>query len=105
MIHTPVNVGNQPFVLSRNERKLGVESDLVVHYIPPTLRYQADRALGTLGGQSDDEIRARIHEGLTAPVQYDVMHYYFGRTLFSWDDFEGRNPFPYRDMRRSLTHI
>lgn len=99
VIHTPVNVGNQPFVLSRNERKLGVESDLVVHYIPPTLRYQADRALGSLGGQSDDEIRARIREGLTAPVHYDVMHYYFGRTLFSWDDFEGRNPFPYLDLR------
>jgi hypothetical protein len=99
VIHTPVNVGNQPFVLSRNERKLGVQSDVVVHYVSPALQYQADRVLGALGGQSDDELRARISEGLSAPVSYDVFHYYFGRTLFSWSDYGGTDPFPYLDLK------
>ena len=87
VLHAPINIGNQPWVLSRNERKLGIESDLIVHYVPPTLHYRADKALGSLGGDSEAELRARIGAGLTAPLEYDVLHYYFGRTLFSWDDY------------------
>jgi len=32
VLHAPVNIGNQPWVLSRYERKLGVESDFHVNY-------------------------------------------------------------------------
>jgi hypothetical protein len=99
VLHAPTNVGNQPWVLSRNERRLGVESDLVVHYAPPSLLYPADKALGSLGGKSERELRARVMAGLMAPLDYDVLHYYFGRTMFSWDDYENGSPFPYLDLK------
>jgi hypothetical protein len=99
IIHTPSNIGNHPYVLSRHERTHGVESNLVVHYIPPEFLYSADKALGTLGGESDEEIRARITEGLNAPLNYDVLHYYFGRTLFSWDDYSSGSPFLHLDLK------
>src|SRR5207302_723433 len=74
VLHAPVNIGNQPWVLSRHERKLGLDSNLVVHYVSPSLLYPADRALGILGGRSDDDLRARMNAGLTAPLEYDVLH-------------------------------
>lgn len=103
VLHAPVNIGNQPWVLSRHERLLGVQSDLVVHYIPPSLRYPADKALGDLGGKSPEELRARILTGLRAPLDYDVLHFYFGRTIFSWDDYESGSPFRYLDLRIAKT--
>jgi glycosyltransferase involved in cell wall biosynthesis len=99
VLHTPTNIGNQPWILSRNERKLGVESDLVVHYLPPSFLYPADQTLGGLGGKSEQELLARIAAGLKAPLDYDVLHYYFGRTLFSWDDYESGSPFRYLDLK------
>ena len=45
VLHAPVNIGNQPWVLSRHERALGVCSDLVVNY-STWLQYPADRCLG-----------------------------------------------------------
>ena len=103
VLHSPTNVGNQPWVLSRNERKLGIDSDLVVHWVPPSLQYRADRILGTLGGQSPEELRARMTAGLEAPLNYEVLHYYFGRTLFSWDDYPAGSPFRYLDLKLAKT--
>ena len=45
VLHAPVNIGNQPWVLSRQERKLGVKSDLVLNY-NTWINYNADRVLG-----------------------------------------------------------
>jgi hypothetical protein len=103
VLHAPTNIGNQPWVLSRNERRLGVESELVVHFVPPSFLYKADRALSaSAGGRSDDELRARMRAGLRAALDYDVLHYYFGRTLFSWDDYE-HSPFRYLDLKLAKT--
>jgi glycosyltransferase involved in cell wall biosynthesis len=100
VLHTPTNIGNQPWVLSRNERKLGIGSDLIVHFVPPSFLYRCDVTLSdAVGGRSDPELRARMRAGLQAPLDYDVLHYYFGRTLFSWDDYERASPFPYLDVR------
>ena len=44
VLHGPVNVGNQPWVLSRYERLLGAQSDVVVNY-STWLGYQVDRCL------------------------------------------------------------
>src|SRR5580704_13057065 len=93
VLHTPVNIGNQPWVLSRNERKLGVSSELVVHHLPPSFTYRADRALSScVSGRSDEELRARVTAGLMSPLEFDVLHYYFGMTLFSWEDYD-QSPF------------
>ncbi|MGY4472620.1 hypothetical protein ACVILL_000034, partial [Bradyrhizobium sp. USDA 3364] len=44
ILHGPVNVGNQPWVLSRAERQLGASSDVVVRN-DTWLGYSADRML------------------------------------------------------------
>src|ERR1700742_1563211 len=85
VLHGPANVGNQPWELSRAERELGLKSDLVVNY-GTWLHYPSDRILSKPG---DKSFFSRIHRslfGLSAPLRYDVLHYYFGRTFMLWDD-------------------
>ena len=81
VLHGPCNVGNQPWVLSRAERALGVRSDLVVNY-GTWLGYPSDLQLGTCGRKSLKSIVARTAFAATAPFRYDVLHYYFGRSFF-----------------------
>ena len=89
VLHGPVNVGNQPWVLSRAERELGVESDLVVNY-NTWLDYSADRVLGGYGDRSAANLSRRIGFGLSAPFRYDVLHFYFGRSYLFFEDRGGR---------------
>ena len=96
VLHAPVNVGNQAWVLSRYERKLGIESDLIVNYT--TLGYSADKIISRVGGKSSEEVKERLITGLRAPLDYDVFHYYFGRTLLFWDDYVTGNYYPYLDL-------
>jgi glycosyltransferase involved in cell wall biosynthesis len=96
VLHAPVNVGNQPWVLSRHERKLGVQSDLIVNYT--TLGYAADKILSKIGDDSIESMSARFAAAIQAPVDYDVIHYYFGRTLLDWDDYQRGTPFRYLDL-------
>jgi hypothetical protein len=98
VLHGPCNVGNQPWVLSRAERALGVRSDLVVNY-GTWLGYPSDLQLGTCGRKSLKSIVARTAFAATAPFRYDVLHYYFGRSFFCWDDFGPRNPLWFADLR------
>ena len=98
VLHAPVNVGNQPWALSRAERRLGLKSDLVVNY-QTWLGYPSDTQLGTLGGRSLSELARRTWGGIRAPLNYDVMHYYFGRSLMFWDDIPTLNWFPFADLK------
>ncbi len=85
ILHGPVNVGNQPWTLSRAERALGHKSDLVQNY-GTWIGYAADRTLSELG-QDTRETRAAREDFLQlAPLSYDVIHYYFGRSFSLWDD-------------------
>ncbi|MCJ2054911.1 glycosyltransferase [Methylobacterium sp. J-070] len=95
----PSNLGNQPWVLSNHERKLDVESELVVHYIPPVFEYKADRAIGVLGDDSAAALTKRTEMALRAPIEYDVLHSYYGRSLFSWDDLNKPSPYPFLDLK------
>jgi glycosyltransferase involved in cell wall biosynthesis len=96
VLHGPVNVGNQPWVLSRNERALGVKSDLVVNY-NTWLGYSADRILTPLSrGSRADRLR-RLAFGVTAPLRYDVLHYYFGLSYLCWNDYGLRNRLWFKD--------
>jgi glycosyltransferase involved in cell wall biosynthesis len=82
ILHGPVNVGNQPWALSRAERRLGFASDLVVRS-STWLNYPADRTLSR-DGSSFSEIAARsVLFGLGVPWKYDVLHFYFGQTFLS----------------------
>src|SRR3979411_1073460 len=95
VLHAPVNIGNQPCVLSRYERKLGVESDFHGNY-DGAFGYCADKVISKVGDKAPAELHNRLQAGLRAPLDYDVFHFYFGKTRLCWDDsFTGqgdRNP-------------
>jgi hypothetical protein len=98
VLHGPVNVGNQPYVLSRYERELGADSSFVVNY-DTWLRYGSDRTLGGLGEKSRRAMLRRLAFGLAAPFRFDVLHYYFGRSFLCWDDYGEPNRLWYQDLR------
>jgi glycosyltransferase involved in cell wall biosynthesis len=103
VLHGPVNVGNQPWVLSRNERLQGIHSDLVVNY-GTWLGYPADRVISDCGRRSPGSMLKRAVFGISAPFRYHVLHYYFGRSFFCWDDYGKPNRAWFLDLRlaRSL---
>jgi hypothetical protein len=98
ILHAPVNVGNQPWVLSRYERMHGADSELVVNY-STWLGYPADRVLSTPGSRTPGNVLRRILFGASAPFRYDVLHYYFGRSLLTWDDYPLGGPPWFADLR------
>jgi hypothetical protein len=80
ILHGPVNVGNQPWVISRAEREHGYKSDVVVAY-SSWLDYPADRVLtASPNHQSFMDKAKRVAFGLQATGDYDVLHYYFGQS-------------------------
>jgi glycosyltransferase involved in cell wall biosynthesis len=100
ILHGPVNVGNQPWALSRAERRLGIASDLVVRS-GTWLNYPADRTLSR-DGSGFFEIAARsVLFGLGVPWKYDVLHFYFGQTFLS----PGRSYFRNRLCERFFNYF
>ena len=98
VLHGPVNVGNHPWVLSRQERLLDARSELVVNY-STWLKYNADECLGEYGVKTFRTVSKRFWFGLRAPFRYDVLHYYFGRTFWCWDDWGQPTRLWFRDLR------
>jgi glycosyltransferase involved in cell wall biosynthesis len=98
VVHGPVNVGNQPWILSRYERKLGCKSDLVVNY-STWLKYNADRCLSQYRSKTWQTILKRCWFSLTAPFKYHILHFYFGRSFMCWDDFGPPNSFWFSDLK------
>jgi glycosyltransferase involved in cell wall biosynthesis len=95
VVHGPFNVGNQPWSLSRAERRLGCRSDLVVR-TGTWLKYPADRFLCDENARPITKMVRSVLFGLFASLRYDVLHYYFGLTflypgyLFSEKTWWGR---------------
>lgn len=98
IVHGPANVGNLPWVLSNEMKALGHDSRVIANY-GTWLGYPADRIIGNAGDKSISNVAARALNGLRQAVGNQVLHYYFGRAFFSWDDFGRLNPFPFADMR------
>jgi hypothetical protein len=98
VLHAPCNVGNQPWILSRAERALGVKSDLVVNYTT-WLNYPADKVLSNRGKRDLFNNWGRIYAGFSAPFRYHVLHYYFGRSLLLWEDLGEGAGWPFLDLR------
>jgi len=98
VLHGPVNVGNQPYVLSRYERQLGARSSLVVNY-STWFDYPADRVLGTYGDNSRRATLRRMRFALSAPFRFDVLHYYFGKSFLSPDDLTEDHVRHYHDLK------
>jgi hypothetical protein len=80
VLHGPFNIGNQPWGLSRAERRLGCHSDLVVR-TGTWLKYPADRILSDDLASSGKKTFHSARFGLSALLKYDVLHYYFGQTF------------------------
>ena len=97
VLHAPVNIGNQPWVLSRYERQLGIESDFHVNF-DGAFGYRADKVISKVGDKSPSELRNRLLAGLSAPLDYDVFHFYFGKTLLCWDDYFSGDDYRYLDL-------
>lgn len=98
ILHSPTNVGNQPWVLSRYERKYGHKSQLYINY-STGFNYPADKVLGQYGKKRWQDVLRRIFFGFTAPFRNDVLHYYFGRSLLHWDDWSPKHGFPFLDLK------
>ena len=84
IVHGPANLANQPWVLSRYERQLGAASDVVVAQASPQ-GYPADRFLSRSAHKTPLGLARRAWFGLTAPLRYDVLHAYFGRSWLAHD--------------------
>jgi hypothetical protein len=82
VLHGPVNVGNQPWVLSRAERRLGALSDLVTRS-ETWLKYPADVTLSAADAGFMETAMRSTGYGLLNQWQYDVLHFYFGQTFLS----------------------
>ncbi|MCW5702948.1 MAG: hypothetical protein KIT82_10225 [Bradyrhizobium sp.] len=82
VLHAPVNVGNQPWVLSRAERRLGASSDLITR-AQTWLKYPADLTLARDGAGFTETAVRSVAYGLTGQWRYDVLHFYFGQTFLS----------------------
>jgi hypothetical protein len=80
VLHGPFNIGNQPWALSRAERRLGCRSDVVVR-TNTWLQYPADRTLCDESTRPLAKIIRSVLFGLSALLHYDVFHYYFGLTF------------------------
>lgn len=98
ILHGPVNVGNQPWGVSRAERKLNHRSDVVVNY-STWLKLPADRELSEYANKSPGSILRRLAFSLSSPFRYDVMHYYFGRSFLCWDDYSMRTSLWFKDLQ------
>ncbi len=90
ILHGPFNIGNQPWSLSRAERRLGCKSDLVVR-TGTWFRYPADKILCDERVGSFRKAVRSILFGLSALLRYDVMHYYFGLTFLYPGYFSPKN--------------
>jgi hypothetical protein len=80
ILHGPFNIGNQPWSLSRAERRRGNTSDLVVRS-GTWFRYPADKVLYDDSASKFRKVARSAVFGLSALLRYDVLHYYFGMTF------------------------
>ena len=88
ILHGPFNIGNQPWSLSRAERRRGNTSDLVVRS-GTWFRYPADKVLVDDSASKFRKLVRSVLFGLSALLRYDVLHYYFGMTfLYAGYSFE-----------------
>ncbi|MCC8945707.1 hypothetical protein H8A97_11485 [Bradyrhizobium sp. Arg62] len=99
ILHGPFNIGNQPWSLSRAERRRGNSSDLVVRS-GTWFKYPADRVLYDDSTSRFQKTLRSAAFGLLALFRYDVLHYYFGLT-FLYPGF----PFPETTRRGRLLNL
>lgn len=98
VLHAPVNIGNQPWTLSQSEKALNCDSRLVINY-NTWLNYHYDQCLTPYQKPTLYNRFKRFTYAMSTPWQYDVLHYYFGRSLMCWDDYGARNALWYLNLK------
>ena len=98
ILHAPINIGNQPWVLSQYERKLGHESKLIVN-ATTCLEYPSDKVLIRENSNIISNYARRIFWGGGAPFYYDVLHYYFGKSILEWHGVRPISNFSFLDIK------
>lgn len=83
IIHAPHTVGGNAYTLSQAERQLGHES-VVLSLVKTWFNYPADISLNLSSKSPRDARRAAIRELVLAYKRYDVFHFNFGQTFFSF---------------------
>lgn len=82
ILHLPTAVGNNAYSLSRGERALGVESDVLVARAAG-FQYPADMHLHFERLPLWRQLGPLLRTFLRIRDQYDVFHFNFGRSLFT----------------------
>ncbi len=99
ILHAPHNVAKQPLYISKIEKEKGYVSDLIVNY-PPAYGLSADLIISDFQNFNIKSIIKRFYYSLASIFKYDIFNYYFGKTLFTWDDYFGpRNWLWYWDLK------
>ncbi|MEM7623505.1 MAG: hypothetical protein AAF235_09930 [Planctomycetota bacterium] len=80
ILHFPTETGGNPWGLSRAERRLGAQSDVVTIH-PPLLAHPVDRTLTAPSTGKIGNVLRQLAFAAAAGVQYDVLHLNFGRSL------------------------
>ncbi|HLJ68730.1 MAG TPA: glycosyltransferase [Chloroflexota bacterium] len=81
ILHAPANVGGHPIGLSKAERELGLESEVVI-FEPDPFAFEVDRSLARPGIAPWRTAPARLRFLAEALRRYDVFHFNFGSALF-----------------------
>ncbi len=97
VLHCPLNNSNCSWSLSRAERKLGIQSDLIVFKKHPFFS-NYDRFIDISGVTIPNELK-RINFLHKALKEYDVFHFNFGQSI--WDHpFFGLNYLDFSFIKR-----
>lgn len=99
IVHGPFNIGNQPWALSRAERREGHKSDVVVR-AGTWLKYPADKILYDDSATNFQKIARNVLFGFSTLFRYNVLHYYFGLTFL----YPG-HPFPVNTIRGRILNF
>lgn len=101
ILHGPLNIGNQPWTLSRAERRQGASSDVVLAF-GSRFQFSADDILSDDNAASFRSRLRRYGFGFLAALRYDVMHYYFGKTFLTSSGYRSRGWLLNRFFRADL---
>lgn len=82
ILHLCLNTAGDPLGLSRGERALGFESDVLVYDRHP-FGYPSDFDLALSGAGPVGRVRRRL-AGLRLAIRYDVLHFEYGHSLIHW---------------------
>jgi SAM-dependent methyltransferase len=80
ILHAPVNVGGQPWIISRSERKLNYQSDCMI-FRSSWLNYPSDYNLNLSRKNYIGNFLKLLIFFFRAIRRYDVFHFYYGKSI------------------------